>query len=260
MPVGPDVGSWLDLDDHLGWFDRRARMVRRTMALERWLRRWAPDDPSDPDFPGWGIHSGAVGMRGSIPESGAHRLGARGVALLLGVAVVVALAGGFLTLRYVYMPLGQGSSVGPGPTMFVRSIEAGGGKVWDYCFRPDATFAWHVSLRNNGPLPITLLGGGQSLTSDSTREAFILRDLATYRLVQTGGPSDPASAPVLPPTTLAPGGEVEVWARYTAGSMLPNPTVESTIRVRFSTLGIERTAEVPLRDGVGIDGTACPSE
>jgi hypothetical protein len=229
------------------------------MALERWLRRWTANDPSDPHFPGWGINSGVVGMRGSIPESGAHRLGARGVAFLLGIAVVVALAAGFLTLRYLYMPLGQGSSVGPGPTMFVRSVEAGGGSVWDYCFRPDATFAWHVSLRNNGPLPITLLGGAQSLTSNSSQEAFILRDLATYRLSQTGGPSDPANASVLPPTTLAPGGELEVWARYTTGSMLPNATVESTIWVRFSTLGIERTAEVPLRDGIGIDGTPCQS-
>jgi hypothetical protein len=144
--------------------------------------------------------------------------------------------------------------------MFVRSIEAGDGVVWDYCFRPDATFAWHISLRNNGPLPTTLLGGAQNPKSSSSQEAFALRDLATYRVSQAGGPSDPANASVLPPTTLAPGGEVEVWARDTTGSMLPSPTAEWTIWVRFSTLGIERTAEVPLRDGIGIEGSACPSE
>ncbi len=55
---------------------------------EQRSRHSSPADLGDSHFPGWGIHSGAVGLRGSRDGEAIH-LSRRGIALVLLRALVV---------------------------------------------------------------------------------------------------------------------------------------------------------------------------
>lgn len=187
--------------------------------------------------------------------------------------VLVTLLAGGLFLAAVYMPLSEGSMSGPdqayAPSSFSRTIADpfGSGTLYVYCDRPSTTFAWLVTLRNDGPLPITILGakpGPLDVTKLPDTNAFSLVDATLLRVPDptdtprgTDRPADPRTAPALGPTPLPGHAELELWARYRTGNQ---PMVDGgrmisrSIWIRYSVLGITRTAEVPLRDGVAIEG------
>ena len=199
---------------------------------------------------------------------------------LVGGAVtllVAALLVGYVFVANVYMPLTQGSSAGPDSlaagSLFVRSVQDpfGRGTMWEYCGVANARFAWFVSLRNDGPFPVTVLGGDPGPAKDRAGDAWAglaLIELAAGRIptprdtpLMTHEISDPRTAPLLAPTTIAPDDELEVWARFDAGNA-PVEGLEWTqsLWIRYAVLGIDRTAEVALRDGIGItDACATPS-
>jgi hypothetical protein len=202
------------------------------------------------------------------PKRRIHRRRLVGVIVGIVLAVVVVSE---LYLETSYMPLTQGSSVGPDidtpGSLFVaaQSSPMDQGSLWTWCYTPGRTFAWYISLRNNGPLPVTILGSGQG----GPPAVFYLVDFAQLRQgLPDNTPTltheiitNSATAPVLPATTLAADDEIEVWARFKIGDVpLDSGATEwtQTLSVRYSVLGIERTVDVPLRDGVGVDGSPCP--
>jgi hypothetical protein len=191
---------------------------------------------------------------------------------LINTALVLAIAGmaGYGFLDAVYMPLEQGSSSGSDEaypdSRFLRTETDpfGSGTLYVYCAKPKGDFAWLISLRNTGPLPITLLRLGSGplvLAEQGIEDGFGIHDLALARSAEPAdaplashGFVDPREAPTLGPITLASNDEVEVWVRYATGSRLAAEGTVATrsIPVRYRVLVVERSAEVPLRDGVGI--------
>jgi hypothetical protein len=119
-------------------------------------------------------------------------------------------------------------------------------------------------LANTGPLPVTILGGDQEPSPPTTTDGngFFLVDFASYRQpspTDQGGwpPTDPSTAPVLPAVTIAQGQTLDVWARYgTMDKAMPagSAALQSSVWVRYSVLGVVRTAEMPLFDGVQVEG------
>ncbi len=196
---------------------------------------------------------------GSIqPMARSWRRIAIGVVVVF-VAVVVAIA---LTLETVYMPLVEGSSVGPDSStpnsLFVQSISSpmDPGALFTYCFKPGAAYAWLISLANPGPLPVTILGSGQA----GPAGFFIPVDFALVDGPSGSPLTDAQAAPVLPPTILDPGAEINLWARYRMGDGpigAGGITWTQNVAVRYSVLGLERTATVVFRDGLGIVGPPC---
>jgi len=194
------------------------------------------------------------------------RRGVLNIALLVAIAFIA----GYGFLDTIYMPLEQGST--SGDTSFASSrflrLEAdpfGSGSLYVYCGKPPGDFAWMVSLLNDAPVAITLLGLGDgplALADQGVEEGYGIHDLAPYRAAEPADTPltshdavDPAKAPTLGPVELASGDEFEVWVRFATG---PGPWAEGSrvitrsIPVRYRILGIERSAGVPLRDGVGV--------
>lgn len=212
-----------------------------------------------------------AGLETPAPAS-SRRIGWRKIAVVLATALVVGYAATGLFVTTLYLPLTEGSSVGsdqetPG-SLFVTSISSPmeSGSLWTWCFTPGANFAWFASLRNTGPLPVTIFGAGLPAHPDGFDQVDFAQarvatpaDTPTYTHAMI---SNAATAPVLQPTTLAPGDELEVWARFKMGDGPEGQGVtvwKQSLSVHYSVLGFERTADVPFRDGVGIDGAPCPS-
>lgn len=210
------------------------------------------------------------------PRRRTRRLGAtmRRRTMVRFVAVLVIAAGGTAAVvATAYMPLTYGSITGPDSntpdSLFLRTQAPQASRdlaTWLYCARPNGRFAWLVSLRNDGPLPVTLLGAGDDPSADlggPDGYGFRLVGLGAYRSpTPTDTPlsshqaSDPRSVPALSPTAIAPGDEFEVWARFQIGGRvaLDNGASMSMpeLPIRYSVLGITRTARVPVSDAVGI--------
>jgi len=185
--------------------------------------------------------------------------------LLFGIVVVVgvlAVAGAWL-LRLE--PVAWGSVSGPGTRLFLGAQELpdpDDGRVLTYRWVPGGRFDVYLGLQNDGPLPITVLGTGQS-PDDASPYGFRVEDLAQARTSQDGGDkTDPITQPSLAPTTLAPGDRVEIWARYVIGTGCndqvpwspvpgwPEGDIDSTstqeVPINFEVLGIPRTMRVGL--------------
>lgn len=206
---------------------------------------------------------------GTGPSRRAWRL----LGLGLVVAVVLILGIGSLVLANVYMPLTEGSASGPDSAwpggLYARNEQDpfGTGTMYVYCSVPNARFAVLLSIRNDGPLPVTILGSTPSdLTANEAAggNQFWLTDLASARVATpTDTPAlsheatDPRTTATMAPTVIAPGDELELWARFrTGGIAMPRGSASwgRSLGVRYSVLGIERTVEVSLRDGFRVEG------
>lgn len=188
------------------------------------------------------------------------------VAAFLGLAVL-----GAGVLATTYMPLIEGSTSGPdtgfGASRWLRTEPDpfGSGGLYLYCATPPGDFAWMTSLRNDGPLPLTIEGLGDGPLAPTGPDAgvgFGIRDLAVYRAAapadlppEARDARDPRTAPTIGPTPLDQGDEIEVWVRFSTGTA-PHSAGSAewtrSIPIRYTIAGITRSAEVPLRDGVGI--------
>lgn len=200
------------------------------------------------------------------------------LAIAAVAVLVIVLAAGYLFLANAYMPLAEGSGSGsdtgiPG-SLYARSVDDpfGSGTQFVYCSKPSSRIDWNVALINNGPLPVTILGGDPGpgrVTSDTNVNGFSLVDLAIYRQALPADTppyshdrTDPRKAPAMSATTIASGDELEVWARFQTGSLQLQDGASMSLRsvwVRYSVLGVVRTAEVPLRDGVAVEGGCTPA-
>ncbi len=217
----------------------------------------------------------ATGVQTQSPR---FRRRLRWLALAIVAVLVVVLAGGYIFLANAYMPLAEGNGSGPDSgipgSLFARALDDpfGSGRQYVYCSEPNGRIDWYVSLINNGPLPVTILGGDPGpgrVTSDTHVNGFSLVDLAIYRQALPADTAafgqdrtDPRTAPAMPPTTLEQGDQLEVWARFQTGSLQLQSDSTISLRsvwVRYSVLGVVRTAEVPLRDGVAVEGGCTPA-
>lgn len=186
------------------------------------------------------------------------------------LGAVAAIAAGVLVLANVYQPLREGSWAGAdsiAPAGLFARVDTdpfGSGSMFVYCYQPNGRFAWGTTLRNDGPLPVTILGGdpGPFMPGDmSASNTFRLIDFAIAP--NQPGNEDPNKLSAMSPVTLASGDEVSIWARFEMGGMDAQSGATMSMRslwVRYSVLGVQRTAEVALRDGVGAEGTdgTCP--
>ena len=74
--------------------------------------------------------------------------------------------------------------------------------------------------------------------------------------------TDPLTAPAMQATALAQGDELDVWARFQTGDLQLQDGTSASVRsvwVRYSVLGVVRTDEVPLRDGIRVEGGCAPA-
>jgi hypothetical protein len=187
---------------------------------------------------------------------------------------VVMLVGlGFAAAAWVATsrPLTEGSTNAVGQHLLLGIREADRGdadQIITYRYVPGERFAVLITLRNTSPLPVTV--GGQSNPSLDPDEytGFWLEDLAANSLPRgTDGDAGVLDLPPLPPTTIAPGEELLVWARYRIGRWCEGdipwppapdwPEGESTsaiytsaVEIRSDTFGIPQTSTIELRDQV----------
>jgi hypothetical protein len=190
------------------------------------------------------------------------------VATIAALAAVAAGISCYLYLSNVYMPLQQigGAPDTSASSLFLRSEAISGagqtgafGPTYVYCSVPNHRFAVSMTLTNTGLLPVSILGAdpGPGAPTTTDGDSFFLVDLASHRQPL----DDPLTAPALPPTSIDHGQSLDVWARYqTMDKALPDGSaaLRSTAWVRYSVLGIVRTAEVQLFDSVEIQGGDCP--
>lgn len=189
------------------------------------------------------------------------------VVAAVATVAVIAVASTYFYFADAYTPLeiiGDGPDTSPG-SLYVRTAnnEFSVGPTYVYCSIANGRFAAAFEIANFGQFPVTILGGDPGpvpVTEHTNVNGFSLVDLASTR----SNPGDPASGPassetatVLPPTTLVSGNEVAVWARFQMGS-LPvyggGSISIDRIWVRYSTFGVTRTAEIPLRGQVAVTG------
>jgi hypothetical protein len=194
------------------------------------------------------------------PRPRRHRR--RWLAVAAASIAILVVATGYLYLANAYLPLsvtGGGTDMSP-DNLYVRTAdgEFGARTAEVFCSTANGRFAVLVGLVNDGPFPITLIGGdpGPSgpITDHTNGNGFALVDLAPYRSAD-GNPQDARLAPTLAPTTLGPGQALDVWARYRLGPQTLQSGAEMAtdrIWLRFSTFGIERTAEVRLMVDIAV--------
>ena len=187
----------------------------------------------------------------------------RRILVLAAVVAVAVLVIGAGVLAFAPPPVEFGSSSGyrDGP-LFVSRVEPDadgqGGPGWyHYLMQPGGHFAVVVSVRNTGPVPISILDS-QEL---GYAIAFRLESLALVDGPNGESYEDWTSAPPLASVELAPGDEVRLWAIYRIRDACADGTPwmagssggRSVIPIRYRELGLERTAEVQMRYGVTLD-------
>jgi hypothetical protein len=206
----------------------------------------------------------------------------RGRRRLLGWATHVVVVIAAVTAGSAFGSTIVGSAPVEGPVPIARPADPGrlyvgtevgkDGRPTDtYCWAPDERLAQFVVLTNPGLLPMTIYGDSPYMIDGWSwqHDGFTQMDLAPYRqsapadAPATGRlPTDPRTAPVLPPTTLDPGGSVEVWVRYTTNSAKPDSdwpiTRPSPILVKYKVLWNTHVGMVEPLEAIAITGP-CPA-
>jgi hypothetical protein len=220
-------------------------------------------DPVESSAPTQPTHADT--QAGSKAIVGRNRNRLRWAVAVIAALAVAALASTYFYFANTYMPLsvtGGGTDLSPG-SLYLRTAngEFGAKTTEVFCSTPNGHFPLMLVLINNGPVPVTLIGGdpgqGGQVNDHTNVTGFSLTGLAPFRQSVGGDPLDPWSAPTLPPTKIEPGQTLEVWARFQLGPQKLQPGVElysDRIWLRFSTFGIERTAGVPLLFEIAVTG------
>jgi hypothetical protein len=215
----------------------------------------ANDAGSVPIAPEWS----ATGGEGLVRW--AWRWGVRTLVVGL-VALAVALGYGAIN----YQPLGPGSSAGGTDPYLVSSVMSpfGDGVMFTFCHDPGKLGHVVETFRNDGPVPITLIG-----SASGPEEAIQLIGLASLRARNPDGSIDgstwldAATASALQPTVIDPGAELEVWLAFRLPSvpMSAGSTMSTrSLPIKFSVFGFERSVQVEMRDGFAFSGDPCPAK
>lgn len=175
---------------------------------------------------------------------------------VLGVAAIV----GAGALAFVYQPLVPGSATSADSHLLISATETdlGNGEqvpLYTYRYQTDTSYYTLFSMRNEGPLAVTVLG------LDTSKVAALIPFVGPVelRLGSTNeghGMTEWASAPTLHAAAVEPGAELWLWVRWDIGTCDANgmlPLAPGTgigpptwIPLRWSVLGIPRTTNVDL--------------
>jgi hypothetical protein len=199
----------------------------------------------------------ASDREGFVPS--ARRIGGRLVAVGM-VALIAGLAVGALN----YQPLVPGSTSGGDDPYLVSAVMSpfDDGTMYTFCRDPGKVAHTIQTLRNDGPVPITLIG-----PASRAEDAIQLVGLAAVRprnpdgSIDSGSWLDASATTPLPPTVIDPGTEIELWLSFRLPTVPMSAGSTMSIRslpIRFSVLGLERSVEVSMRDGFAFSGDPCP--
>jgi hypothetical protein len=192
----------------------------------------------------------------------------------LGAASVV----GFGLLNYE--PLAQGStSYGGDPHLLLATSEDDGTTAFHFRYAPSGSLSTAFSVRNNGPVAVTLLGADLHDQSEATLAGTAVlwpEQLSIARPDQLGDMTDPNTAPPIDRAVIEPGSELILWVRWRLGSScqpgeappyFPGTAigVGPKIDLRWSVFSIPRTSSVDMGYMVWADNpaddplTVCPT-
>ena len=192
--------------------------------------------------------------------------------VLVGAIAIVVVAWALLA-----MPLVAGSTYAPDPVGLLATEttdDANGGEARTrYVYRHElgATVLTLTTIRNDGPIAITLLGlGDPPLDADQTALVWAGRLLAGTWPDMVG----PEDAVPLEAMVIDPGATQAVWIVWRSGSYCPpgaawpylpdSGIIVSSMPLRWSILGVPRTStidlqyDVELRNPIEDPQTICP--
>jgi hypothetical protein len=184
-----------------------------------------------------------------------RRLGWSVTAVLVLFLVVV--LGGLAFVNLMPDPLGPGSVSGTDPVGLLETFEdVDGVEVQRYRYEPGASFLTLASVRNDGPLAITLVGLVEPQADIA--ETAVMWPEALLLLPDGAGTVGPEESVPFAPVTLEPGRERAVWIQWRVGDrcvagQAPPYQADTGVGLgpllpfRWSLLGIPRTSEVDLR-------------
>lgn len=87
-------------------------------------------------------------------------------------------------------------------------------RIVTYRWEPDGRFTVMISVRNTSPLPVVLSGEGSPPSDVASYLGFWLEDLAANLSDGYGFDEGVLEQPTMEPTTIQPGEELAVWARF----------------------------------------------
>lgn len=180
----------------------------------------------------------------------------------LGLAILVVLASG--AALFLYQPVARGHVGGRDAAGLIdpELTTLPGSIVYTYRYAPGADYYTATTIRNDGPLPITINGPDPVLLRDC-RANHCVGPWPDAMLIGQDDPhvffNEPRTAPSAGGSTIDPGEELAVWVHWRMGSYCPpgEPVglgpggSESTdfVAVSWSVLGLPRTSYVPLGYG-----------
>src|SRR5262249_54847035 len=132
------------------------------------------------------------------------------VALAIGALITAAAAIALIWVANVE-PLVRGSTtfaiVDPGLRVRAHDIDGLGvsGKVQDIPARPNMVFTYRISVRNDGPVPVTITSGGESHPGD-----IVTRHVVAFRPNLYAGGSTSEGFETFHPFDIAPGQEAGI--------------------------------------------------
>ena len=159
--------------------------------------------------------------------------------------VVVGLSGSYVG-TYGFLAEGPEPSATPSDpgSLYVSTGADTSGILTDfYCFSSHGEFAQFVTIKNTGPVPVTIYGEPPDAGWFSGQV-----DLALYR---NPLPTDPRTANTFESKTLGANESIEVWARFNADALAPGNELEvrskSGLWVEYSVLWEKRVARIATR-------------
>jgi hypothetical protein len=191
----------------------------------------------------------------TIERSPPRRRRGRSAAVVLAIVLAIVLAvTGYVAVTFD--PLRTGSVSGTDPSGLLATIEDhDGGVLHLYKYAPGVSFLTLASIRNDGPIAITLLGL-EAAPANAPDNALIWPD--TLLLLPDGpGTVGPDESVPFAAVAIEPGRDRAVWIRWRVGTSCvpgqdpPYPPESGVglgprIPFRWSILWVQRTSEIDL--------------
>jgi hypothetical protein len=166
--------------------------------------------------------------------------------LLVAAALAVVVFAGYLWTALGYR-LDQGSSWWHGADADSRTD---GSRTWlRFVFNPGAQVTFGLSIRNPGPLPVTITGVALDDGPAGYQPIFKVVRVAVNRAVRSSAVFDPAGATPLGAMRVGPGMELPVFVTITVPDvqMAPGAGIwEDGASVEYEVLGLFRHQRVPM--------------
>jgi hypothetical protein len=179
------------------------------------------------------------------------------VLALLSVAVVVTAVGLLL-----YQPLGRGSIATADQVGLIDSSDGNADEPPSYTYRyaPGAEYFTAFTIRNNGSLPVTLIGPDQSHGYGSTPDVHAVLWADEFRIARGEDElqdfeEDPRGALSAVGAVIGAGNEVAIWVHWKMGGACPDgrpaympgtAAGRDRVDVNWSIFGIPRTSTIDL--------------